>query len=134
MESVHLVQQKSTCRLRIDGVLHSGATTHRRTVESGASRMAEKVLHASRSCQLELLGDSGGVEKVPATSNGVNPVKENILFRLNMFGTTMNSNFTVHRSRLKSLPTSVEVGNWDADFRLGLKSASDSPISDIFPV
>ena len=39
----------------------------------------------------------------------------------------MNSNFTVHRSRLKSLPTSVEVGNWDVDFRPGLKSASDSP-------
>ena len=42
----------------------------------------------------------------------------------------MNSIFTVHRSRLKSLPTSVEVGNWYADFRLCLKSASDMPSSD----
>ena len=51
--------------------------------------------------------------------NAVNPAKRKIRFRQSQFGTTMNSNFTVHRSRLKSLPTSVEVGNWDADFKLG---------------
>ena len=42
----------------------------------------------------------------------------------------MNSVLSEHCSstgRLKSLPTSDEVGNWDADFRPGLKLASGSP-------
>ena len=81
MDSVLLVQQTSTWRLLIDGVLHSGATDHRRTVESEASRSAEKTLHASRDGQLELPGSSGGVEKVPAASDGVKTCKRNIPFR-----------------------------------------------------
>ena len=43
--------------------------------------MAEKTLQASRDGQLGLPSSSGGVEKVPAASKRVNPVKEKIRFR-----------------------------------------------------
>ena len=122
-----LLQQTSTWRLLIDGVLHSGATDHRRTVESEASRSAEKTLHASRDGQLGLPGSSGGVEKVPAASNGVKTCKKKILFRLKHVWDDDEQCF--HCSSQSS--EVVADFCWSRQLRCrlqtGLKSASGSP-------